>query len=55
MASLWPMFILWVGGGLAVARWRGWRGVLGTVAIALPGVLVLLSTSHSETFNSGMP
>jgi hypothetical protein len=55
MASPWPMFILMIGGGLAVARWRGWRGVLGTIAIALPCVLALLSTSDSETFKPGMP
>lgn len=36
MAMPWPMLLLTLAGGLAVARWRGWRGVLGAAAVALP-------------------
>lgn len=38
-----------------VARWRGWRGVLGTLAVALPCLLALLSTGDGETFKPGLP
>lgn len=55
MAMPWPMLILTVAGGLAVARWRGWRGVLGTLAVALPCLLALLSTGDDETFKPGLP
>ncbi len=55
MAAPWPTLLLMVAGGLAAARWRGWRGVLGTLAVAVPCVLALLSTGDDETFRSGLP
>lgn len=55
MAMPWPMLILTLAGGLAVARWRGWRGALGTLAVALPSLLALLSTGDDETFKPGLP
>ena len=55
MAAPWPMSILLIGGGLAAARWRDWRGAAGTVAVAIPCVLALLSVGDDETFKAGMP
>ncbi len=55
MAMPWPMLILTLAGGLVVARWRGWRGVLGTLAVGLPCLLALLSTGDDETFKPGLP
>ncbi len=55
MAMPWPMLILTLAGGLAVARWRGWRGVLGTLAVGLPCLLALFSTGDDETFKAGLP
>ena len=55
MSMPWPMLLLTLAGGLAVARWRGWRGVLGTLAVALPCLLALLSIGDDETFKPGLP
>lgn len=55
MAMPWPMLVLTLAGGLAVARWRGWRGVIGAIAVALPCLLALMSTGDDETFKPGLP
>ena len=55
LAAPWPMLILQLLGALAVIRWRGWRGVVGTLLIAVPAVLALMSTSDDETFKPGLP
>lgn len=55
MAMPWPMLLVTLAGGLAVARWPGWRGIAGTFAVGLPCLLALMSTGDSETFKPGLP
>lgn len=55
MAMPWPMLLITLAGGLAVARWQGWRGVVGAFAVGLPCLLALMSTGDSETFKAGLP
>jgi hypothetical protein len=55
MAAPWQMLVLTFAGGLAVARWRGWRGALGTLAVAISCVLALFSISDDEAFRNGLP
>lgn len=55
MAMPWEPLLVMALGGLAVARWRGWRGVTGALAAGVPLLLALLSTGDSETFKPGLP
>ena len=55
MAAPWPMLLLLVVGGTVAAKGQGWRGVLGTLLVAIPCVAGLASIGDDEVFRQGLP
>lgn len=55
LAAPWPTLLVQAAAGLAIARWRDWRGIIGAGLFGLTGLLGLASLSDDETLKNGLP